>query len=186
MPDDIKEKIKELPPEERIQKLKEHIEKEKKRIKEEKESIAHAEKLILLENEEIARQDKIQKELEQISLPKTEEIDIHKLFSADEDLEHIAKNEAPPEEDIIAMRQYESLLAHEPIENIYNRAKDIQDTIKDAGYMSDSQINEVNAIGYAIQNKREDIDTGKYKSDNERLQDILGSTESIIRYLRGE
>lgn len=171
------EKDKHLSPEDKIKKLKKYMEQEKEELKK-------TEKLILEEQEEIERHDKINKELEKLTIPKYKEVDIKKLFRGD--LEDKVKKEdlQVSDEELQAMRQYNTHLSREPMQDIYNKVRDIQTEVEQRGYMSKAHRQELNAIGYAVQYKQKDIDAGKYKTATERIEDVIGSTRSILKYLR--
>ena len=50
--------------------------------------------------------------------------------------------------------------------------------------MSEEQRNELYDIGYAMDNKQQDINQGTYKTTNEQIDEVMGSARSIIKYLR--
>jgi len=176
----IKEELKDLPPEDKIKKLREIKELEKKKLEE-------AEKLILEEQKEMERQERVKRELERIVLPEQKKVDIKKLFTEEEDLEETVKKEKieQTQEEIQAMRQYEVRLSKGPVEDIYNKVRGLQNEVEEKGYMSDAHRQELNALGYAMDYKQKDIDEGKYKSTTEEIEDVMGNAKSIIKYLRG-
>jgi hypothetical protein len=188
---DIKERIKHLPPEERLKMLKSAQEIKRKKLKEaeerlvklkeaEEKEIEEAEQQIRKEEEDIARDRKILEELEQMDIPDVAEVDIDKLFEAatiDDHFKDIGKAPLIP-----SAEQYR--IGHEPMQDLYERVKDIKHTVDDKGYMTQEQKDEIEYVSHAIQYKEKDIRSGEYKTTTDRLEDIMGSTKSIIQYLR--
>jgi len=180
--DNITEELKNLSPAEKIKKLKELQEKERSRIK-------NAEDMIIQEQQELERQNKIKEDMVRITLPEPKKVDIRKLFTGDDDdsLESKVRKEKPEltEEELQAMRQYELRMSQVPAQNIYQKVRNIQEGIEEKGYMNPSERVELDSIGYALDYKRRDINEGKYVTTSEMIEDFMGTAKSIIKYLKG-
>jgi hypothetical protein len=201
--EDIIKKLKKLSPKERVERLKELQKKDR-------EEIEKAQKLLQETEEELGRE----KELEKIPIPQLKAVDIDALFSPEEkelfkakrfaaerpgkeekpekipvkgraELERIAE-EAPrflPEEEA-AQAQYLNQLSQKPVEDIYNRVKDIYQQVKAAGEITPDQMNELNNISYANRRKLEDIEAGKYKEVTQETAREMVLTEKMKNWLQ--
>ncbi len=182
------EKLKELPPEERIKKLKEIEEESKKEIEK-------AHKLLKTSEEELEMK---KEEKRKIPIPQLRSIDIDALFSQEEkDLFKVKR--------FIAERKKEEEVKEKPLEqtvaetqldltpeqvqqiqveyglkrdtemaNIYNRVRDIYNQAKETGYVSPDQMKQLTAAVYAIGEKQQDMQTGNYPSAGENVMKQIG------------
>jgi len=201
--EDILKELKKLSPKERAEKLKELQKKDK-------EEIEQAQKLLQETEEEIGRQE----ELKKIPIPQLKSVDIDALFSPEEkelfkakrfiteprraekpektkpreeraELERIAE-EAPrllPEEEA-AQAQYLDQLSQKPVEDIYNKVKNIYQQVKASGEITPNQMNELNNISYANRRKLEDIEAGKYKEVTQEAAREMVLTEKMKNWLQ--
>ncbi|MBW2966813.1 hypothetical protein KY342_06950 [Candidatus Woesearchaeota archaeon] len=199
--EDILKELKKLSPKERAEKLKELQKKDK-------EEIEQAQKLLQETEEEIGRQE----ELKKIPIPQLKAVDIGALFSPEEkelfrakrfvterpkeeaeeakiqekaELERIAE-EAPKlsQEEAANQAQYLDQLSQKPVEDIYNKVKDIYQRVKASGEVTPEQMNELNNIGYANRRKLEDIEAGKYKEVTQETAREMVLTEKMRSWLQ--
>lgn len=201
--EDTLKELKKLSPKERLEKIKELQKKDR-------EEIEKAQKLLHETEEEIGRQD----ELEKIPIPQLKSIDIAALFSPEEkelfkakrfitetkkeeepekirsreektELEKIAA-EAPilKQEEEAAQAQYLNQLSQKPVEDIYNKVKDIYNQVKESGEVTPEQMNELNNISYANKRKMEDIEAGKYTDVTQEAAREMVLTEKMKNWLQ--
>tara|TARA_Y100000310_G_scaffold259541_1_gene268248 strand:- start:163 stop:699 length:537 start_codon:yes stop_codon:yes gene_type:complete len=164
--DDLKD-IENLSPEERIKKLKEIEEKNKKEIEQ-----AHV--LIKESEEEIA----IEEKLKHVKPPEMEEVNVNKLFNAGEDLEGTVKAEKikVSQEELKQQQQY----LHElPTQQIEQKATYIQQQVQDTGYMSNEQKQEMSNIYQEIKEREEGIKQGSYTSTSHNIEHQLTVAKRI-------
>jgi hypothetical protein len=165
--DEIKD-IEKLSPEERIRKLKELEEKNKKEIEQ-----AHT--LIKETEEEIKIEDK----LKHVKPPESEEIIVGNLFKkGGEDLESTVEAEKPKvtQEDIKQQQQY---LHQLPTQQIEQRAGYIHQQIQDTGYISNEQRAEISNIYQEIKGREEGIRKGSYQSTSHNIENQLSTAKRI-------
>jgi len=153
------DEIKKLSPEERIRKLKEVTEKDKKEIE-------SAQKLIKQSEAEIEEERRMR---EQIPIPQVKAVDISELFTQEEKAIYRTKRGVGPEREEEAeekpleqaveeeevklteeqqkeqQNQYMQALEGKPQENIYNAVANVIGEAKEAGYMTNEQRNFVYA-----------------------------------------
>ena len=171
-------KLRKLPPDERIKLLKELKEKLKKAKEEEEQDIEAAESLL----EEAAEEQRV---LEEIEAPKVKEVKVDELFKLEEGLEEIAR-EAPEEEGpgIFSEQQidqYASPLAQQPVENLYQKVKEIQEEIKETGVQTVYQQNMINTIGRALYMKEDATEKGEY-TPGQKQRELMTLSEQIVKY----
>jgi hypothetical protein len=193
MANDI-DNLKKLSVEERIKKLKE-IEKKNK------EEIQKAQDLLKKSEEEL--EDK-EKEKADIPIPQLKAVDIGGLFSEEEkqifktkrfDEKKPGKKEAleetvaveekklNPEQINQVQQQYRIQLIKEPTDELYSKMKSIYQTVQSSGTISADQVNQVNNIEYALDKKKEDIDSGEY-NPSEYVANKLIVTQQIGEELK--
>ncbi len=177
------EDLKNLTPEEKLKKLKELEKKKKKEIAEAQKLIKESEADITDKKEyeekvpipETAKEDleglskeakeilKVQKELkEKKKDDEEEEKSIEKtLDSSGEDLETLARErvDLPPE---VVNSEYALQLSQEPMKNIYNEMKDINQTVEEKGYVSKEEERRIEYLTSAVERKIEAEETGSY------------------------
>lgn len=196
-----KEELKNLPPEERIKKLKELEKKKKKELEE-------AEKLIKESQDEITDKDKFK---EKVPIPEVAKEDLEGLSqegkniikeqrgltskkkqeesSEDskkkpdnlEDTLFLEKIDLPPE---ISNSQYALHLSHEPIKELKKEMTNIYKMVEDKGYMNEKEQRKVQYLTSAVEKKLEDVEVGKYSLTEEvaraaSLTQQLGASLSI-------
>ena len=196
------DELKKLSPEERIKKLKELQKKDR-------EEIENAQKLIFESEEDMAREEEVKK----MPIPQLKSIDIESLFSSEEkelfrakrfiDFEKPAakekakapkKDEKPLEEvaaeaEILkieeerAHAQYLNQLREQPADKLYNRMKQIYSEVKDQGYVSPKQMEEINNLSYANARKFEDTRAGEYSPTQEAAREMV-LTQKIKGWLQ--
>ncbi|MBD3249315.1 hypothetical protein GF336_04685 [Candidatus Woesearchaeota archaeon] len=202
MAKDELEELKKLSPKERIAKLKEIQEKDKKEIEQAQELIKESE-------EQAEKED----EKEKIPIPQVKSADIDSLFSAEEkqlfmevrleqkkqkteetpeekkekkeSLEEVAAEapKLPEEQQEKAHIQYLEQQSQKPADMLYNRTKEIYSEAKDKGYVSPKHMNELRDIEYATRKKMEDIEQGKYTDATKEAARDMVMTERIKNWL---
>ncbi|MFC1728037.1 hypothetical protein ACFLZ7_01065 [Nanoarchaeota archaeon] len=171
------EDIKKLPPEERISKLKELEEKRRQEIEEAKELVKQSVDEITKEEEERFIEEKIINEEEE----RAEHI-------AEGDLEETVGKEEPnlTEEESRAHQAYTQHLREETKTNdLYSMAKNLANEVQEKGYVSAEQQHRLNDLNHAQQYKKQDIQSGKYKTAGEDINDALNATKSLLDTVRG-
>lgn len=166
--DDKVEDIKNLSPEERIRRL--------RRIEERnKEEIEQAQKLIKESEEEI----KIEERLQQVEIPRNEEVNVAKLFQPEENLEQTVEREQPKvsEEEIKQQQEY---LRELPTQQIEQRAEYIQQRVEETGYVSNEQRNEISSMYQEIRQREDGIKQGSYKSSTRNIEEQISMTKRIL------
>ena len=205
---DIKE-LKKLSPEERIKKLKELQEKDKKEI-------AEAQRMISQSEEQLARED----ELKDVPIPQLKAVSIDELFSPEEKelfkakrfvseipseeeakaqqqkpLEDVAHEEAPEltEEQRQAQIHYQIQAEQEarrPAGDLYNEMKTIYTQVRETGEFTPGQRERVHIIQYADIEKVQEMRKGAYApTESQAVAKKLVATqrmgEWINRFYRG-
>ncbi|MBW2981986.1 hypothetical protein KY343_03845 [Candidatus Woesearchaeota archaeon] len=197
--------LKKLSPNERLEKLKELQEKDR-------EEIEKAQKLLQETEDEIGRERELEKipipQLKAVdigALFSTEEKELFKAkrFTAApakekeekpeeprraeerEELERIAE-QAPrlSQEEEAAQAQYLDQLSQKPVEDIYNRVKDIYQQVKATGEITPEQMNELNNVSYANRRKMEDIQSGRYTEVTQEAAREMVLTEKMKNWLQ--
>jgi hypothetical protein len=165
--------LKNLPPEERIRKLKEIEEKKKKEIKDAQDEIKRSEDEII----------EMEKWNEKVLLPDIVENDFLKK-SPDEDLnlEELAKQKVdlPPE---LMGSEYTLQLSQKPMTDIYKEMQTIYQSVGDKGYISGEEERRVEYLASAVEKKVEDVETGNY-SFSEDVANAASITRQIGSKLR--
>jgi hypothetical protein len=189
------DKAKRLSPEERIRRLREIAERDE-------EEIRNAQNLIKESEIEIQEENKQKR---QIPIPQLRSVDVGTLFGRgtqedlmfktkqfregrrDTELEEKAE-EATLEEEVAnepikeaaraeaSRQQYMQQLAMAPTEQLAGRMVDIYEGAKDKGYVSRAEMEEVNAINYALNEKNAEIKAGNYAADKKVQEEILASS----------
>lgn len=166
--------IKKLSPGKRIEKLREIEEKRKKEIEETermiKESVAEIKKEQEME-EQIAEEERLQKE--ELDKPKND------------DLEKIVEEEKQKISDDAnyANTQYQVKLSMEPVSSLYAKVKEVYNEVRERGEMTDDQAQQIANLSYAMHSKEEAIDSGRYQTTGERIENILSASKSILHYM---
>jgi len=190
--DDLKN-IKGLSPEERIERLKKLTEKNKKEIEE-------AQRMLVSSEEEI--EDK-KKELSHVPIPQIKSISIDTLFGKEEkqiyDTSRFTKTEAEGAEEEkrledniedelpkLTEKQIEQAekLSMQPAKKLYNMVKNLYKDVKENGELSEDDMEKAGSIMYAIKMKEEDISQGNYKRTSEEVNEIMGITKTMMKYIR--
>ncbi|MBT4651812.1 hypothetical protein HOC13_04815 [Candidatus Woesearchaeota archaeon] len=182
--------LKDLSPEERIEKLKELEKKKKKEIEEARE--------LLRESEEELRSEEEFKEkvpIPQVAIEGSEglsksEKEILELQKGrkEESGEEESLEEAVAREKIEGIPEgitpdYVARLSQEPTQNIYQEMKNIYSAFDEKGYVSSEEERRVGYLGSAIDRKLEDIQAGRYSLTEEVAQAAL-LTQQIGSALR--
>ncbi len=179
-----KEKLRKLPPDERAKLLKEIKEKIKKAQEEEAQDLEEAETLL----EEAVADQRVWEE-EKAQRHKAREQKTRDFFKPKEELEDIAKKEAPqkPDDDGPGffspqqIDQYAQPLAHQPIGDLYNKVKEIQQEIKETGVQTVYQQNMLDTIGRALYMKEDATERGEYTPGNKQ-RELMTMSEQIVKY----
>lgn len=166
------EKIKKLPPEERIKKLKEIEEKRKKEIEQAKELVkASIEEITKKEEETFTKEEALKEEIKQIKTS----------------LEETVAQEEPKikEEQLESHRDYIRHLREDlTARDLYFLAKNLAQNVQDRGYLSNQQQEMLNDLERVQQYKQKDIESGKYKLASEEILDILNAVKNTIDVLK--
>lgn len=193
------DELKKLSVEERIKKLKEIEQKNKDEIKKAQE---------MLKQSEFELEEK-EKEKESTPIPQMKATDIGELFTEEEkqlfktkrfDEKKVTKKEAleetvfsegkklKPEQIEQIQQQYRIQLSREPVDELYNKMKNIYQNIQASGAVSPEQVNQINNIEYAIDKKKEDIEKGEYNPSEyiaNRLVAVQQIGEDLKKKYRG-
>jgi len=193
MANDELEELKSLSPQERIRKLKEIEERDKKEIEK-------AQRLI---KESVAEIEEGQREKAKIPIPQLKSVDISNLFTQEEkDLfkakryagekkKEVAKEVSPAEkpleqtlfeatprlseEQVEEQRQYQIQLSQQPTTEIYQRMSDIYAEVKESGQFTDDNKKDINNLYKAMQYKMRDVQAGSYNPDKEAARKAVGT-----------
>jgi len=196
------EKLKRLSPRERIEKLKEIQEKDKKEIEKAQELIRESEE-----------QADLEEQTKEIPIPQLKAVDIGALFSPEEKdlfkakrfiserpskepeaeelppeikaLEEVAA-EAPrlTEEERSAQTEYLTSLSQRPAEELHERVRNIYNSVKTTGEITPRQQEELHNIEYAERRKMQDIEAGKYKEVTRQAAQDMVITERMKNWLQ--
>jgi len=188
------EDVKKLSVEERIKKLRELEEKNKEEIRKAQE---------LLKESEEELEDK-EKEKAEIPIPQLRAVDIGELFTEEEKQMFKAKRfkeEKPKKKEALeetveiegkkltpkqveqAQQQYRTQLSREPVKELYNKISEIRQDVQGTGYMTAEQQSQIVNIEYALDRKREDIESGEY-NPSEYAANKLVATQRIGEELK--
>jgi hypothetical protein len=194
--------IKKLSPAERIKRLKEFQEENKKEIED-------AQKLIKSSEEE----EEIEKELEKIPIPQIRSVDIDALFSPEEKeifkekrfvsetAREVQKEKPSPKKESplesiaeaaprLAQEQekvnidYINQLSQRPAAELKERVAEIYSVVKDTGYLNQDQQKDLHNIDYATRKKLEDIEAGKYTDVTRDVAKEMIMTEKMKNLLQ--
>lgn len=188
------EELKKLSPEERIRKLKEIAEKDKKEIED-------AQKLIKQSEAEIEKDMRMK---EQIPIPQVKAVDISELFTEEERAMYWAKKGVGPkrkeeeaekpleqavEEEEVKLTeemqrkqqtQYMNIIEGKPMENIYSGVANIMNEAQETGYMTNEQRNFVAAAYEVAKHRAEDESYAR----REEIQEQFSSMKRLMQYVR--
>jgi len=181
MADDEIEKLKRLPPDERIRRLRELEEKNEREIDK-------AQKLI---KESAVEMEEKEEQIKQIPIPQLKAVDISELFSGEEKqmfatkryeevpkeekkiLEETVAAEEPKlteEQKIEAERQYQIRQLEEvPTENIYGMLRQYEGMSS----LTKEQRERISAAGYVMHQREEQIQRGEYGRTSEEIKKIV-------------
>lgn len=166
------DQIRKLSAKDRVEKLRELEEKNKKEIEE-------VERLIQ-DSEKEAEKERI---IQEIDVPEQKKVDIKRLFSSD--LEETVEKEKPKlsEQEVAQHRQYQHRLSRQPIQNLYERAQVLTERIQEKGYANPDEQVALKDIDYAVQEKLNA--TGeRYQSAAREIKDLIevsGALKPIYR-----
>lgn len=192
--------IKKLSPEERIKKLGEVKEKNKKEIDE-------AEKLI----KDSVREINIKEEIRDLPIPQIKAVDIESLFAPEEKevfaakrykdlrvrpaeeettempLEETVEQEKPEitREELEAQRQYQILeLRREPTENVVQEIENIYQQVRETGGVTGEQMTMAYATEIVARERQEDIRRGTYGRIDEEISNQLNIARQIFKSIQ--
>ena len=172
--DDKLKDIEKLSPQERIRRLREIEEKDK-------EEIEKAQELIKDSEDEI----EIEEKLKHVEVPETEEVDVGRLFTPEENLEGTVERERVEisEGDI---RQQQEYMKQLPTQQIEQRAEYIQQKIQETGYVSNEQRAQIAGMYQEIRQREDGLRTGAYKPTSKRVEEELNMAKSIAKKVLGD
>ena len=194
----MKEDLKNLPPEERIKRLKKLEEKKKKEIEEAKKEIKESQDEL---TERKKWQDKVPipqvavQDLKDLTKEEKAIVEAHRGKKQPEDIEAVLEEEKkeqlleelaqekvdlPPE---LMQSDYTQQLSHKPMGDIYNEMTQINQAAEDKGYISREEERRVEDLSSAVEQKIEDIESGKY-SLTEEVAMAVSVTRQIGSKLR--
>lgn len=190
------EELDNLPPEERIRKLKELEEKKRKEIEEARKKLKESEKE-LVDREEWERKVPIPQvateETSGMSAAEKEIVKAHKgisekgktsegdeetedsigvaskspVLASEESLEEIAAREKAELSAGLKGSEYTLKLSQEPMGDLYREMKDIYRATEEKGYVSPEEGRKIEYLSAATERKLEDIEAGKYSLSEE-------------------
>jgi hypothetical protein len=166
-----KDRIKEiegLSPEEKIIRLKEIEDEDKKEIE-------RAHELIKESQEEMVIEEKIK----HVKPPERNEVNVSDLFKQEESLEDSVEKEKVhvSEEEMRKQHDYFRGLKTEQIEQ---RAEYLQNKVQETGYMSNEQRNEINTMYQEIKGREDGIKDGSYHSASQNIEGQLSVAKKIL------
>jgi hypothetical protein len=170
------EKIKKLPPEQRIKALQEMEKKNKEEIEKIQRSIEES-------IDQVKKNDEIEEELQDI-IPKQKEVDITELFNEEDesDIEKQAKD-APKGEDK-NLEEGVNYWNGKSIGDINERVAYLNQVVEGQGQLNYQQQQEAQAIGYALKNKEEQYaNTGV--TGSEQLENQVYTTRKLLEQTMG-
>lgn len=190
--------IKKLSPEERIKKLRDVEEKNKKEIEE-------AEKLI----KDSIREINVKEEIKDLPIPQIKAVDIESLFAPEEkevfaakrykDFRHVEEEttEMPLEEtveqekpeitekELEAQRQYQILeLRREPTENVVQEIENIYQQVRETGRVTGEQMTRAYVANVIAEERQREIERGTYRRISEEISNQLGITKQIFNSIQ--
>jgi len=151
-----KEELEKLTPDERIKKLKEIEQENKKEIQE-------AEKLIQKTEAEITRENIA----ESVKVPETKPIDIGELFKEEQSLETTVKEGAPQKEGEEKSPLYQ-------LSQAYEEAKGM---LYSSEALNDNQLERIDQLG-------ERVEKMKYQKTSDQIANLAVATKSIVQKLK--
>jgi len=175
------DELKNLSPEEKIRKLKEIEEKDKKEIE-------TAQKLIKESESQIEEEKRMK---EQIPIPQLKAVDISSLFTPAEKQMYATKRYVRGEEQleetvqqeqkrIEEMNEKEQFFHELPTEDLYNIQKDYEQVETD---LTQEQQDNLYTVQQELYERRQAMENGTYKPTNEVVRDILSLSEGVHRRL---
>lgn len=180
------EDIKKLPPKERIKRLKELQEKNKKEIEEAKDLIKNSE-------EDQVREDMLNK----VPLPKEDEVSIDDFLKGEDDIDASKETEYKKDyneklelENSIRQgqnAQYHMLENQRTIDELKGDLYNIQDQIYNNGQINEEQKQEIYKIGKELYEKRNAMTEGNYSADDQAKKEmdrIESKQKSLYSMLR--
>ncbi len=190
----MKDDLKNLPPEERIKKLKKLEEKKKKEIAEAKKEIKESQDEL---TERKKWQDKVPlpqvavQDLKDLTADEKLVVEAHRGTKKQEDIEEVIeekikeeqlleelaqeKVDLPPE---LMQSDYTQQLSQKPMGDIYNEMTQINQAAEDKGYVSAEEERRVEYLSSAVEQKIEAIEAGNYS-----LTEDVAMAASITRQI---
>ena len=165
-------KIKRLPPEKRIDALKDLRIELNKLIEERKKEIEEAADLLKESEEEL-------QVLLNVETPKTKQLNVEDIWKGEDketkkekELEDITKEADDKRRKEFDKDEYINSLKQKPIDDIYDRVKSLYSDIKDTGVITSEQQDRLNNIRTALYEKEKDIASGQYDADKTRRREL--------------
>jgi hypothetical protein len=195
----MKENLKNLPPEERIKRLKKLEEKKKKEIEEAKKEIKESQdelterkkwqdkvpipQVAIHDLKNLTDDEKMIVEAHRGKTKKQENIEeVIEEEKKEQLLEELAqeKVDLPPE---LMQSDYTQQLSHKPMGDIYSEMTQINKAAEEKGYVSAEEERRVEYLSSAVERKIEDVESGKY-SLTEEVAMAVSVTRQIGSKLR--
>ena len=165
-------KIKKLPPEKRVDALKDLREELNKLIEERKKEIEEAAELLRESEEEL-------QVLLNVQTPKTKSMSVEEMWGGEnkevkkaKELEDITREADDKRNKEFDKDEYINSLKQKPIDDIYDRVKSLYSDIKDTGVITAEQQDRLNTIRTALYEKEKDIASGQYDADRDSRRDL--------------
>lgn len=178
-------KIKKLPPEKRIEALKDLREELNKLIEERKKEIEEAAELLKESEEEL-------QVLLNVQTPKTKSMSVEEMwggenkeFKKEKELEEITKEADDRRRKEFDKDEYINSLKQKPIDDIYDRVKSLYSDIKDTGVITAEQQDRLNTIRTALYEKEKDIASGQYDADRDDRRNLTKLEKGIAKIMGG-
>lgn len=169
--------LKKLSPAERIEKLKELEEKRKQEIKKAQDMIKDSVDEIREEQdllEQIEGEERLQRE--ELEGKKQDQQDLEEMVEGG----HEREEEARQAEN----SQYQIQLSMEPASSLYDKIKNVYRGVQEAGEMTAEQREQIENLSYAVQHKKQAIDSGEYSTSVSQIEDLMSASKSILNYMR--
>jgi hypothetical protein len=165
-------KIKKLPPEKRIDALKDLREELNKLIEERKKEIDEAVELLKESEEEL-------QVLLNVQTPESKKLSVEEIWGGEnketkkqKELEDITRDADDRRRKEFNKEEYINSLKQKQIDDIYDRVKSLYSDIKDTGVITAEQQDRLNTIRTALYEKEKDIASGQYDADRDSRREL--------------
>lgn len=171
------QRIKRLPPEKRIEALKELEEKLGEFVKEKNKEILESKKEIEEAENMLEEAEEETQVLLKIQTPKAKILTVDEVWDKKEEekkasLEGIAGEAEEKRTDKIEREEYVNILKQKPVGDFYERIKSVYSDIKQTGIITADQQEMLQTFRTALYEKENDAVRGEYEADRNRIKNI--------------